>query len=238
MDALEHLAKVHQAATGCDVAETIAFLGNCIEALGAAPLALAQDANLQAERDQSRNPNGGTDMPMNRLRASGDQDPIPGGPGSGTPPRGGYDPTAIDDDPENGQIDAHTLLHCIELCRNGLLSQDQTNGTTEHNAFLSGLAAMLAAHANSNGNGMGQRNGNGNGNGNGMDRRGGARDQYAGRSPDNGVGAYGPGSSGSPSGSMDRGNGTRRPAQDAALAALAHKAFLKRFPGAARIRCQ
>ena len=133
-----------------------------------------------------------------------------------------YRSGGTDQDPDNGNMDAHTLLHMIELCRNGLLSKDQENGTSESDEFLSGLADMLQAHANGNGNGV-----NG-------DRRRSARDQLPNgsantRSPMNGIGSYGPGSSGSATGDRRRMSRDRRPAMDSAVAAINHSGFERRW---------
>jgi hypothetical protein len=110
--------------------------------------------------------------------------------------------TSTDEDDENGDIDAGTLLHLVQLCRNGLLSRDQENGGSEADEFLAGLADLLQ-----NGNGV---------NGDSRRRRS-ARDQLpsgsnSARSPMNGIGSY-------PGGSDRRrtAHDGRRPAQDAAL---------------------
>jgi hypothetical protein len=256
MDTLERLAKVHQAATHCDVSETIAFLGNVL-ALGtsssarlaqdAAPspvpldpdlLALAQGSpsnivqqiyQLQEERNQARQ--GGDKMNARRM---GRGDRIFSREADlGTGPQDYIDPENGGFDQGDPDMDPQTLMQFVELCKRRLMSNDAENETDSHNQFMNMLAEMVAAeHAkqqNGNGdNGLGRRPRNG------MNGRGGA-DQYpqggtANRPPMNGV----------TTSTMDRrnGNGARRPAQDAALVSSINTkgGFLRRFPMAGHIK--
>jgi hypothetical protein len=126
-------------------------------------------------------------------------------------------------DQDGDNIDASTLLQLVQLCRNGLLSRDQENGGSEADEFLAGLADLLQ-----NGNGV---------NGDSRRRRS-ARDQlpngsYGSRSPANGIGAYGPGSSGSPTGDRRRAQDRRRPAQDSALVRTINRSGFEQRWGAA-----
>jgi hypothetical protein len=180
----------HQRAMGYpDVRETIGFCANYLKIDTTPPLAAdAMPPDLK-QGDQTmpgfrrrpardelflRNPKE-PDVSLSDLTGGRDEEPSFGsrigeglkrtGEGinraSAATQRNTYTGTGHDQDPDNGDMDAHTLLHLVQLCKNGLLSKDEENGTSESDEFLSGLADMLQAHAN----------GNRNGNNNGMDRR-------------------------------------------------------------------
>jgi hypothetical protein len=213
-DDLIRLAELHQRHMGRPpVQETVRFIANVVDVLHHR-VPMAHDSlpiGIKATKGDSK-------MPAFRRRPARDDYFGSGGPGM--QPRGGTDqetsfPSKFGeglkragetvnrvseaaerhDTTEDSDIDAATLLHMVQLCRNGLLSRDQETGGSETADFLAGLVDLLQ-----NSNGM-----------NGDSRRRSARDQLpsgsaSARSPMNGVGSY-----------DRRMSRDRRPAQDRAL---------------------
>jgi hypothetical protein len=249
-DDLQHLALKHQRALGYpDVRETADFCANYVRLVtNRAPLAqdslpigmkaigdrtMPQFRRRRTARDQlfQRDPDMGASLSD---LTGGDEEPSFGsrvGEGlrktgetinkaSEATSRNTYTGTGHDQDPDDADFSPEDLMNILQLCGNKFGAQDDEDGDDRQDRLRRMLVAYLAAQR---GNGAG-------------DRRRMSRDQvpgsYASRSPDNGIGSYGPGSSG-----MDRRRraNDRAIAQDSAIAALNHRSFLKRYPGAARI---
>jgi hypothetical protein len=246
-DDLARLATLHQRHMGRpDVSETIQFLNTCINAIDCCRTQMARDRlppSLKGATDMrgfrrrpardalyQRNPNepdvGLFDLTRDEETSFGSrlgEGLKRAGEGinrfSETTERN----TAGDEDDDFSPED---LVNIVQLCAGKFGAQDDEDNGDRCVQFMH----MLSAFANANGNGV---------NGDSRRRRS-ARDQLpngssGSRSPGNGIGSYGAGSSGSPTGDRRRTARDRAIAQDAAVRELNRSSFLRRFPGAARI---
>jgi hypothetical protein len=167
------------------------------------------EANGGTMRSHDQRPRGGV---RSGRRLSRDQQNGSYTNGNGMPPRGGYQPYQMDQ--ANAPPSAEECCQFVEMLLAGLQTADAENETDEHDRLMQMLAHLISEQHNESATDQtstlpnaGSPRFNGRG---GTDRRVAVR-------------------------ARDTRN-MRRPAQDSALAALNTSSFLRRFPGAARIK--